>query len=62
MERPDTIVALLEADAMLLERVGEKQQPILKRIAPACVTRLTRKCPGYSSRGSVAGYARADAT
>jgi hypothetical protein len=55
VERPDAIVAFLEPDVMFLEGVGEKEQSSWKRIVPACVTRLTRKCPGYSSGGRSAG-------
>jgi len=58
IERPHAVVALFERHVMVLESVAQEGSRSLKRMVPAFVTRFTRKGPGYSSAGSVRGYAR----
>jgi len=42
IERPPDIRRLLAPLAALFERVGEEEQPVPRRMAPAFVTRSTR--------------------
>ena len=46
---------------MLFERIGDEEQLVFEANVPALVTRLTRKCPGYSSGGRRSGKARGEA-
>lgn len=61
MNRPDTVVDLLDADEGLLERIANEQQRFFRRMVSVLVTRVTMKCPGYSTGGRVPMYSRGEA-
>ena len=60
VNRPDTVVDFLEANWVLLGALARKSRRFLRRLVPALVTRLTRKCPGYSTGGRAPEYARGE--
>lgn len=55
VDGPDPVVDFLQADVVLLQRIRDEQQLVFEAEGAALVTRLTRKCPGYSSGGSASG-------
>ena len=56
---PDAVVDLLETDGVL-SALAMNSSRFLRRMVPALVTRLTMKCPGYSTGGRVPVYSRGE--
>ena len=60
VQPPNPVVDFFQADPVLFEGVGEKEQPLLEADRPGIGDPLTMKWPGYSIGGRPPVYVRGD--
>ena len=60
VQRPNPVVDFLQADLVLLEGVGEKEQPLLEADRPGVGDTLDDEMAGYSIGGRPPVYVRGD--